>query len=241
MNHKDVQLNMIGDAAAADMQEFYQQQLDEDVQGRARYEAHLYLGLLAWRAGDQKTMESHLPAAASIAAGRFVERSDEQSGSSISPFDFMIPAFLVYVFGSQEDRAELSQVRRAAWAGRGDEEFASVTELLDLIASNAASLEFNRAHIECVLRLNNSSKTHRFYQPWINAFCEGLLAALDHNKEDVNHACTQLRELHEEQALEGEWQLRLESIIDFWTSALVVTAKHYKLPITANSPYVPQF
>lgn len=240
MDRQDTQLNLVGDAAAADMQEFYRQQLDEGVQGLARYEAHLYLGLLAWRAGDQKTMQDHLPAAASIAAGRFVERSDEQSGNSISPFEFMIPAFLVYVFGSQSDRDALTKVRRSAWAGREDEEFASVTELLNLVANSAASRDFNETDIKDVMQLNNSAKTHRFYQGWIEAFCEGLLAILDHDKENLKLAGEKLRELHQEQALEGEWQLRLESVIDFWASALAVTAKHYRLPDMLSSPYVPQ-
>jgi hypothetical protein len=240
MNHEDVQLNLVGDAAASDLQEFHQQQLENGVQGAARYEAHLYLGLLAWRAGDRKAMEDHLSASASMAASRFVERSEDRSGSSISPFEFMIPAFLVYVFGSEADRDEVSRVRDSAWAARQENEFASVTELLDLIAHSAATREFEKADVQRVLRINNSEQTHRFYQPFITAFGEGLLAILDGDREKLEQACRRLREVHQEQALEGEWQLRLESVLDFWSSALVVTAKHYNVAVAVESPYVPQ-
>ncbi|MCW8195894.1 hypothetical protein F6455_13955 [Proteobacteria bacterium 005FR1] len=240
MNNEKAQLNRVGDAAAADLQEFYEEQLDNDVQGVARYEAHLYLGLLGWRAGNQQVMEEHLPAAASIVTQRFVERSEQQSGQSISPFEFMIPSFLTFVFGEQPDREALTRVRDSAWAAREENEFASVTALLELITSNAASREFAKTDVEKLAQLNASEQTHRFYQPWIATFCDGLIAILDGDIAKLDHACQKLYELHEEQALEGEWQLRLESVLDFWTSALVKVAKHYNVAVSVNSPYVPR-
>lgn len=240
MNNEDVQRNRIGDAAAADMLQFYREQLDNDVQGSARYEAHLYLGLLAWRAGNQPVMEEHLPTAANLATERFVERSEEQPGQSISPFEFMIPAFLTFTFGSQQDREALTRVRRSSWAGRDDDEFASVTELLDLVTRSAAAREFDKADVEKLARVNDSEKTHRFYQPWIAAFAEALYAIIDGDRERLEQACATLGALHREEALEGDWQLHLESVMDFWTSTLLVTAKSHGLEPTIDSPYVPR-
>lgn len=240
MNDERVQLNRVGDAAAADLQEFHEEQLNNDVQGVARYEAHLYLGLLAWRSGNQQAMAEHLPAAARIVTQRFVERSEEQSGQSISPFEFMIPAFLTFVFGDQADREALARVRGSAWAAREENEFAAVTALLELITGHAGSRKFDKAEVENLARLNESEQTHRFYQPWIATFCDGLIAIIDGDSRKLDQTCEKLSELHEEQALEGEWQLRLESVIDFWTSALVKVAESYDVPVSVRSPYVPR-
>lgn len=235
-------LNQIGDEAADDMREFYQRHLELDVQGSARYEAHLYLGLLAWRSGRQSAMDevrNHLGLAAKTVATMLSKRADVEASEVRRPFEFMFPLFVVFIFGDRESRKKLSELSRTQWVSEGQDEYQSFIELMDLLRQNSLDLDFTRSSIDTVVKTNDTGITHPFYRPWIDAMCVGLYAILEEDCTGLELACKQLLELHEEEAWEGDWKLRLEGLIAFWPLSLIVIAKKYGLKPKVESDYLP--
>ncbi len=235
----EVRLNHIGDEAADELQSFYQGWLDGELSGSAKYEAHLYLGLLAWRAGQFEAMKEHLHLAAKTAVELYCRRGQLSGSENHTPFEFMIPLFVVFIFGDREDRKKLAAVRRTAWVSPEQEEYASLIELLDLLKVNMTDYRFDEQALQEIIKLNEHYTTHPFYQPWVEAMCRGLLAALHADREGVEAACREMLTMHEEEALEGEWTLRLESVLAFWVLALMRVTRMYGVTLSIESPYVP--
>ena len=60
MGFRQMELNCITDDGASTILETYQSWLANGVDGIRKYEAHLNIGLLAWRAGSHQAMSRHL-------------------------------------------------------------------------------------------------------------------------------------------------------------------------------------
>lgn len=234
-------LNNISDDAAAKLKRFYQQQLDSGVNGWAKYEAHLFLGLLHWRdhgnAGVDE-LKRHMAEAAVCVALLYAKRKSDDQREDNGAVEFLIPLFVVLIFGDEQSRRTMSEVDRCYWSSGEPAELQSMILFLDLLRRYLVRISYPDGEVQAVLEANRRSETHSFYQPWIDAFCTGILAINSGDTETIEVSCERLDTLHRKEATTGDWQLHVEGLMNLWGSGLLRIARWYGLTVETESRYL---
>lgn len=228
-------LNKIDDDAASELEKYYQKWIEEKVRGSEEYEAHLTLGLLAWRSANTKLMEDHLARAASVAVNIYTQRAPQ---GKREPDRFVMPLMLTLLFGDTAMKQRVAEIPRQHWFTPETLEFKPLADLIDLLRHGLPEGDANE-HIKKITDQNNCPGVNLFYRPWIKAMCSGLLAVSSQEIKSLQSALDELVELHADEAWEGDWQYRVDGLIATWASVLYKLSLEAGLKPDFSSEYVP--
>lgn len=232
-------LNHIDDDAAVDALKFYQSMLKKEIRVDATFNAHYNIGLLLWRNFGQESIGEMITSFSHAAVSALDLLDSLNDDTNI--FDYMTPMFVVYIFGSHSDRVRLTAITNAALETYSGKNFKSFVNLLLGIKATAVSRDWDDKIIETIQRANNCADAHPFYRPWINEFVNGLMAIKKNKPDDLERACTELDDFHEEEALYASLKNDVQGLMCFWTLALKVVSESNGTMFKLMSPYVPMF
>jgi len=233
-----MQLNLMTDEGAQNLQRFYQESLLENMQPIDRYEAYFTLGLLAWRSGN--AVETHaLLKCAAIEALHIIESRDSKNLTAVRvPHSVALPFLVIINFADQALINSAAKIPRQQWFQPESLEYKPLADLLDIIRNYAAGELLDVAKLELLIQQNQAPGVDLFYKPWIAALAQGLVAVANRDLHSAQKHLTELLLLHEDLAFEGAWKNLVEGLMSFWALTLFNIAKKENMNLNVELFYI---
>ncbi len=143
------------------------------------------------------------------------------------------------LFGKEGLRKRIASLPRQTWYQPEEPEYKALVKLFGLIQNYLLNDAINIDTIPQILADNLTPESHSFYYPWVNAMCEGLQAIQEKNKMKVIQSIETLLELHQQEALEGDWQYIPEGLVAVWALVLWKIANELDIKVEIESAYLP--
>jgi hypothetical protein len=198
-----------------------------------RYEAHLALGALAWRAGHTTVMREHLRHTAELAA------SWVESGTATlfaDPWELAVPVLCAVTFGDHVLRRRWAAVRLTRWR---TDETASFIDALDAVRSWPPLCSRDVATVRRQLATARLGAAPEPFRPWLTALGHGLLGIAGGDVKAIEWAVGRLLALHRRRASEGDWQFLVQGLVAWWPLAVMSLAQQAGLSPNVHSRYLP--
>lgn len=233
-----MQLNLISDEGAENLERFYREVLLENIQPLDRYEAYFTLGLLAWRGKKSSEAYSLLNCAAHEAV-QIIEMRDSNNIAAVRvPDSVAIPFLVITNFGDSALLKRAANISRQQWFQPETYEYKPLADLLDIIRQYAASGILDKEKLESLIVQNQLPDIDVFYRPWVASTAQGLLAIANKNSGSAQHHLQALLLQHEDMAFGGGWQNLVEGLMSFWALTLFNIAKKENINLSVELFYI---
>lgn len=234
-------LNLITDEGAQQLADYYQKSLqDKNNQAIDRYEAYFALGLLAWRANDQKSLSAFLKSAAVEVVAIVDARDVANVKAERIPHSVALPFLVVINFSDESTIKKLAEVKRKQWFQPETDNYKPLADLLDILRHYFAGVPLDERALQALVQLNKYPGTDLFYKPLVASLSKGLLAIVQNNVAEAQVQLNALLDQHDNLAFEGAWKKLVEGLLSFWALTLSAVAKKEGVELGIISPYFPQ-
>lgn len=233
-----MQLNLMTDEGAQNLQRFYQEALLENTQPIDRYEAYFTLGLLAWRSGKSGEAYSLLNCAAGEAIDIIEARDSKNTTAVRIPHTVLLPFLVVINFGDQALLHRAAKIPRGQWFQPESLEYKPLADLLDIIRRYSAEEKLDAAKLELLLQQNQDVEADSFYRPWISSLAQGLLAIANNDRELATQHLRELLLLHEDMAFGGGWENLVEGLMSLWAQTLFHIGQQENINLNVELFYI---
>ncbi|MDP3234141.1 MAG: Imm49 family immunity protein [Myxococcales bacterium] len=225
-------LNSIPNEVADSLVVLYAPRLSDPLPAR-RYEAHLALGALAWRAGHGTVMREHLLHTAELGASML-----ETAGPLpfADPWELALPVLCAVVFGDDVLRQRWAAVKLTRWR---TDETASFIDALDAVRSWPPLCSRDVATVRRQLAAARLGAAPEPFRPWLTSLGHGLLSIASRDVKAVEWSVGKLLALHRQRASEGDWQFLVQGLVAWWPLAVMSLAQQAGLSPNVHSRYLP--